>query len=247
VVGCSSMTTVPEALLEPIGPSGRAYYAVKRGLDVALTICLGLLALPLLIVIALAIRLESKGPVLFRQTRVGSRRVRVSGGVKWELFTFQLVKLRTMEHHADQEIHREYISGYIRGDEDEMAEAATLTVEGSYKLVKDPRVTRVGRVIRSLSLDELPQLWNVLGGDMSLVGPRPPIDYEVELYDHRHLHRFAASQGLTGWWQVRGRATTGFEEMVDMDLDYISRQSVLLDLWILVRTVPAILMRKGAG
>lgn len=122
-----------------------------------------------------------------------------------------------------------------------------MTVEGSYKLVKDPRITRVGRVIRSLSIDELPQLWNILRGDMSLVGPRPPIDYEVELYEDRHLQRFATPQGLTGWWQVRGRATTGFEQMVDIDLDYIERQGVGLDFWILALTVPAVLFGRGAG
>lgn len=234
-------------LVEPIGPRGSGYYVVKRTLDVLLASILGLVTLPLMLAIAAAIRLESPGPVLFRQTRVGSRRVRTSTGPKWEPCRFQLLKFRTMEHNADQGLHRDYISGYITGDSDQMASGRTLTVGDSYKLVKDPRITRVGRWIRALSLDELPQLWNVIRGHMSLVGPRPPIDYEVDLYQERHLLRFATPQGLTGWWQVRGRATTGFEQMVAIDVDYIRRQSVALDMWILALTVPAVLMRKGAG
>lgn len=241
------MTSVPLTRVRPMGARGTSYYAVKRFLDLILATVLGLIALPFLALVALAIRLDSPGPILFRQTRVGSRRVRRPDGLRWELQRFELLKFRTMEHNADPSVHRDYISGYIRGSHDEMASAATLVGENTYKLVKDPRITRVGRWVRALSLDELPQLWNIVRGDMSLVGPRPPIDYEVELYEERHFRRFASPQGLTGWWQVRGRATTGFEEMVDMDLDYIRRQNFWLDFWILVLTIPAVLSRKGAG
>jgi lipopolysaccharide/colanic/teichoic acid biosynthesis glycosyltransferase len=241
------MTSLSAVHIDPIGSQGRLYYGLKRGLDIILALFLGILSLPLIVVVALSIRLESSGPVLFRQSRVTSRRVRTPGGFKWELYSFSLLKFRTMEHNADPTVHREYISAYIQGNDDDLTRAATLTTEGTYKMVRDPRITRVGRVIRALSIDELPQLWNVLRGEMSLVGPRPPIDYEVELYDHRHLLRFAATQGLTGWWQVSGRATTGFEDMVDIDLDYIERQSLSLDLWILALTIPAVLLRKGAG
>lgn len=241
------MTSLSMALVEPVTARGTAYYAVKRALDVILAALIGIIALPCVLVIAIAIRLDSPGPIFFKQTRIGSRRLGRSADVRWELQQFQLLKFRTMEHNADPSLHRHYISGYINGSEDEMAAASGLAGEGSYKLVKDPRITRVGRWIRALSIDELPQLWNIIRGDMSLVGPRPPIDYEVELYDSRHLRRFATPQGLTGWWQVRGRATTGFEQMVDIDLDYIRRQSVWFDLWILALTVPAVLSRKGAG
>lgn len=241
------MTSLSAVHIDPIGSKGNLYYALKRGLDIILVLCLGVLSLPLIVMVAIAIRLESAGPILFRQIRVGSRRVRTTAGFKWELYPFSMLKFRTMEHNADPTVHREYMSAYIRGDDDDLRRASALTSEGTYKMVKDPRVTRVGRVIRALSIDELPQLWNVVKGEMSLVGPRPPIDYEVELYDQRHLLRFAATQGLTGWWQVRGRATTDFEDMVDIDLDYIERQSLSLDLWILALTVPAVLLRNGAG
>lgn len=241
------MTSLSAVYIDPIGSQGSLYYALKRGLDIILVLCLGILSLPLIVIVAIAIRLESTGPILFRQIRVGSRRVRTTAGFKWELHPFSMLKFRTMEHNADPTVHREYMSAYIRGDDDDLRRASMLTTEGTYKMVKDPRVTRVGRVIRALSIDELPQLWNVVRGEMSLVGPRPPIDYEVELYDQRHLLRFAATQGLTGWWQVSGRATTDFENMVDIDLDYIERQSLLLDLRILALTVPAVLLRNGAG
>lgn len=247
VVSCGVMTSLSAVYIDPIGSQGSLYYALKRGLDIILVLCLGILSLPLIVIVAIAIRLESTGPILFRQIRVGSRRVRTTAGFKWELHPFSMLKFRTMEHNADPTVHREYMSAYIRGDDDDLRRASMLTTEGTYKMVKDPRVTRVGRVIRALSIDELPQLWNVVRGEMSLVGPRPPIDYEVELYDQRHLLRFAATQGLTGWWQVSGRATTDFENMVDIDLDYIERQSLLLDLRILALTVPAVLLRNGAG
>ena len=234
-------------LVEPVGTRGSGYYASKRVMDTVLAICFGILALPLLIAVPLAIRFDSPGPILFKQTRVGSRRVPTPEGFRWETYPFQLIKFRTMDYKADQATHRDYIAGYIHGNHEERAASTVLTEEGSYKPVNDPRITRLGRFIRMFSIDELPQLWNILRGDMSLVGPRPPIDYEVELYEDRHLQRFATPQGLTGGWQVRGRATTGFDEMVADDLDYISRQGVSFDLWILLRTVPAVILRDGAG
>jgi len=237
----------PEPRVQHVGTRGPRYYVLKRLLDVVLALILGLVALPIVIFAALAIRLDSPGPVLYKQIRVGSKRVRTPSGYTWQTFTFYLLKLRTMEDRADATLHREYIKAYIQSDESKLEESEEVKAEGSYKLVNDPRITRVGRYMRALSIDELPQLWNVIRGDMSLVGPRPPIDYEVEHYREGDLLRFASPQGLTGWWQVRGRATTGFDEMVADDLEYIERQSILFDLWIIMRTVPAILSRKGAG
>jgi lipopolysaccharide/colanic/teichoic acid biosynthesis glycosyltransferase len=117
----------------------------------------------------------------------------------------------------------------------------------TYKLVNDPRVTRVGRVLRRLSIDELPQLWNVVRGDMSLVGPRPAIGYEVEMYEPHHFRRLAAKPGITGLWQVSGRSHIGFEEMVEIDCEYIARRSLLMDLALLFRTLPVVLSMRGAG
>lgn len=231
--------------LPAISPRGGAYYIVKRAVDVVVGSLLAIVSLPLMAVIVALICLESPGSPLFRQTRMGSRRVRVPGGFEWQLHPFTLLKFRTMHVAADPSLHREYIRSYIRGDA--AGDGADLRGDGTYKLVKDPRITRIGRVLRALSLDELPQLWNVVRGDMSLVGPRPPIDYEVEMYESRHLLRFTTPPGLTGWWQVRGRATTGFEEMVEIDLDYITHQGLLFDLRILALTLPAVLLRKGAG
>ncbi len=163
----------------------------------------------------------------------------------WEPTTFRLVKLRTMRVDADQEFHRRYMEAYIGGDEDRMR--AQSGVESTYKLVHDPRITRVGRFLRRTSVDELPQLWNVARGDMSLVGPRPPLAYEVGKYGPEDMRRFGAKPGISGWWQVNGRSTTTFKEMVELDLEYIDRQSLALDLRILAQTIPATFSMQGAG
>jgi lipopolysaccharide/colanic/teichoic acid biosynthesis glycosyltransferase len=143
-------------------------------------------------------------------------------------------------------IHQEYMTAYIRGDTEQIS-TINGSANGSYKLSNDRRITRVGRILRRLSIDELPQLWNVLVGDMSLVGPRPPLPYELEIYESHHLARMATPSGLTGWWQVNGRCETQFEEMVDLDLDYIRQRSLWLDIKILARTMPAVLTGRGAG
>jgi lipopolysaccharide/colanic/teichoic acid biosynthesis glycosyltransferase len=140
------------------------------------------------------------------------------------------------------------MAAYLAGDEAAMVALQPGGEAGaSHKLAADPRITRVGRVLRKLSLDELPQLWNVLCGQMALVGPRPPLRYEVDLYEERHLRRLAGRPGVTGWWQVNGRCETTFEEMVELDLEYLDRRSLWLDLVILVRTLPAMVSTRGAG
>jgi exopolysaccharide biosynthesis polyprenyl glycosylphosphotransferase len=211
-------------------PPGRGKYLIcKRAVDVVVSAVGLLIAAPVLVLIAAAIRLDSAGPVVFRQTRVGR---------DGRLFT--CLKFRTMVHNADPEVHRHYVQSLIRNHVSPREACA------GYKMRADPRVTGIGRWLRRTSFDELPQLFNVLRGEMSLVGPRPPLPYEVAEYQDWHTGRLAAAPGITGWWQVRGRSRVPFDEMVRMDLDYIARQSLWLDLKILLLTIPAVLSGSGA-
>ena len=212
-------------------PATALYRIGKRLMDVVLSAVLLLCLLPLLALVALLVVVDSPGPVLFRQQRVGER---------GRVFTF--LKFRSMYPGADQSSHRSYMAKFINGQ----AEADSRDGDRLYKLVADPRVTRVGRWLRRTSLDELPQLWNVLVGQMSLVGPRPPIPYEVEHYRAEYLQRLAVKPGITGLWQVSGRIRTTFEEMLALDLEYIRRRSLLMDLTILLKTVPTVLLGKDA-
>ncbi len=186
---------------------------------------------PFWLLLALLIKLDSQGPIFYAQERVG-----MDGRI------FVVYKFRTMRVNADSEIHREYQRKFIAGH----AEANVGDAEKpAYKLRDDPRITRVGRVLRRFSLDEVPQLLNVLRGDMSIVGPRPPIPYEVEAYELRHRKRLDMKPGLTGLWQVSGRNRLPFEEMVKLDLFYIENWSLLFDLKIILRTV--MVMLRGDG
>lgn len=224
------------------------YFATKRLLDVSIVLVSGLLIVPVLLVVGLAIRAESSGPVLFKQERIRSRRRKIDGEWRWEFETFTFYKLRTMQADTDVKLHRDYIAAYIASDEEQMAEKGSGAQEkDTYKLTHDPRMTRIGRVLRKLSIDEIPQVWNVLKGDMSLVGPRPPILYEFEMYEEWQSQRLASVPGITGWWQVNGRAETSFKEMVRLDIEYINRQSLWFDFKILFLTIPAVISRKGAG
>lgn len=209
---------------------GRATNVVaRRGLDLLVAATVLLVLAPLLVAIALAVRIDSKGPVLFRQRRVGRERRE-----------FTIFKFRTMHHDADASRHRKYVQTLIDGDRE--SERGHL-----YKLSVDDRVTRVGRFLRSWSLDELPQLINVLRGQMALVGPRPVIPYEVEMYPDTYLRRFAVKPGLTGLWQVSGRNERTYDEMVSFDIEYAEASSLLLDLRILAKTVPVVLRRQGVA
>jgi lipopolysaccharide/colanic/teichoic acid biosynthesis glycosyltransferase len=225
----------------------RLYFTTKRTLDVVAAAALLTVLVPAFVVIAAAIKLDSRGPVLFRQERVRGRRVRHGDRWQWRIEPFTMLKFRTMSVAADDELHRAYMAAYLAGDEVAMATLQGGASTASYKLAADPRVTRVGRVLRRLSLDELPQLWNVVRGQMSLVGPRPPLPYEVEAYESHHFRRLAGPPGLTGWWQVNGRCETSFEDMVRLDVDYLDRRSFWLDLVILARTVPTAISGRGAG
>jgi len=206
------------------------YLRFKRIFDIVFTL---LIFIPLVVVIAIfavLIRIDSKGPVFFRQKRVGRN------GVE-----FSMLKLRSMYVDSDDSVHRESIKLYMNGE--------ALNVKGDsdnqFKLVDDPRVTRVGRFIRKTSLDELPQFINVLQGEMTLVGPRPPLPYEVEEYGPREWIRLSGMPGLTGTWQVYGRSRVPFQEMVEMDIDYLGQQSLLEDLKLIALTLPVMLKGRG--
>jgi len=217
------------------------YFVSKRYLDLILATLLLILLFPLFVVIALLIKLDSPGPVFFSQERVGARRRSLANKTIWAIRNFTMYKFRSMVADADPSPHEAYIRDFVDG-----RAASLLAPEGKFKLTNDPRVTRLGRVLRKFSLDELPQLLNVLKGDMSLVGPRPVPPYEVACYRNGDRRRLAALPGITGIWQVRGRCLVSFEEMVRMDVDYIRNASLLFDLKILFLTIPAVLSRRGA-
>jgi len=225
----------------------RVYYATKRAIDLAVVTVLAPFVALTMLVLGIIIRIDSRGPVIFRQERVAARRVRRGDEWLWELKPITVYKLRTMRSDADQSVHADYLAAYIAGDEDAMKELQPDRDDDSYKMTTDDRITRVGAKLRALSLDEVPQLWNVARGDMSLVGPRPPIGYEVEKYSKSDLIRLAGRPGLTGWWQVSGRSSLTFREMVDLDTEYLTRQSTLFDLKILMKTLPVVMSRQGAG
>ena len=213
-----------------VAPTPIPYRLAKRTLDV-MTSSVGLiLTSPLMLAVAAAIRMESRGNVLFRQERVGL------GGR-----TFMLYKFRTMHATADQETHRRHVEQLIRGAPSDGDEAAISAGSTWLPLEQDPRVTRVGRFLRRSHLDELPQLINVLRGEMSVVGPRPPIPYEVEVYEPWHLRRLSVVPGLTGLWQVRGWGKLSFDDGVALDLEYIKRRSFVVDVQIVLRTLWQIL------
>ena len=200
-----------------------------RALDMVGSAFLLLLLSPFLAIIAIAIKLDSRGPVVFWQERLGR-----------DLRPFRVAKFRTMGTGATTETHRVHVERMIReGHGDGQTRPMA-------KLHRDPRVTRVGSFLRKTSLDELPQLWNVLLGEMSLVGPRPPIQYEVDAYPARAYRRFAVRPGITGLWQVSGRSLTTFSEMIDLDTEYVERRSFWLNVKILLLTFPTVLHGKGA-
>lgn len=212
------------------------YRLAKRAFDLVVALLLLLVLSPLLLAIALAIVVDSGRPVLFRQARLGA--VRRPDGT-WQPTPFTILKFRSMAVNADESVHAAHIRAFVDGQ---------LTKSGvGFKLEQDPRLTRIGRFLRRTSADELPQLLNVVRGQMSLVGPRPVPLYEATLYKARYARRFAALPGITGLWQVRGRASLTVDEMMELDLDYVDRASLALDLRILAATVPAVLRGEGVA
>ena len=204
--------------------------AVKRTLDYLLAGAFVVLTAPLFALIALAIKVTSSGPVFFVQHRIGQ---------DGRLFPF--FKFRTMRHNSDDSAHREFSRDFITGSNGNTSNGAKV-----YKLTRDPRVTWVGQFLRRTSLDELPQLFNVLRGEMSLVGPRPPLPYELEHYQDWHKRRLSICPGITGLWQVSGRSSVPFDEMVLLDVYYIEHRSTLMDLRIMAKTLPVMFNGSGA-
>jgi lipopolysaccharide/colanic/teichoic acid biosynthesis glycosyltransferase len=217
------------------------YLFLKRVLDLIVVLILACVAWPVVFLAAILIRLESKGPAIFVQERVGARYRWEGGRIVWHIRLFRCYKLRTMRSDADQSVHKEYLWRFRNG----YTEAGSRIAP--FKLSRDSRITRVGEFLRKTSLDELPQLLNVIKGEMSLVGPRPVPVYEVELYDESHYARLAGMPGITGMWQVYGRSRVTFEEMVQMDIDYVRRASILLDTKLLLLTITSVVSLKGAA
>jgi lipopolysaccharide/colanic/teichoic acid biosynthesis glycosyltransferase len=210
----------------------RSAGALQRCFDIVFALVLIILVSPILVGVALAVRLDSRGPAFFRQRRVG-----------YLEREFTLFKFRSMRVDADPQAHQEYVTALIKGEKSNPSGER----ESLYKVAVDNRITGVGRWIRRWSLDELPQLFNVLRGDMTLVGPRPAIPYEVAEYPSWYRERFSVKPGLTGYWQVSGRSERTYEEMVRLDIEYAKRRSLGLDLSILLKTPWVVLSRKGAA
>lgn len=221
------------------------YYTIKRIMDVIVAFGLLVLFFPLMLLITLVITVFSPGPVFFSQERVGVKRSAHGGRPYWKKTVFQCIKFRTMHVNTDSSLHRSYIQALIDDDHETMVKLQGKVTE-IHKLLQDPRVTRPGKLLRKLSLDELPQLWNVLRGDMSIVGPRPAIPYEVEMYKSWHLLRLGAQPGITGLQQVVARSTASFDKQVELDLEYINHQSIWLDFRIMLKTPFVIISTKGA-
>jgi len=207
--------------------------AIKRCIDLAGSAAALICLSPVFAAVAVAIKLTSKGPVLFKQTRLGQHGK-----------TFTVLKFRSMRTDCDAKIHQQYVEQFIAGQVAGNTESVEKPV---FKLQKDPRVTSVGRFIRKTSLDEIPQFWNVLCGEMSLVGPRPPVPYEYRAYEVWHRRRvLEIKPGITGLWQVEGRSRTRFDDMVRLDLKYARAWSIWLDLKILAQTPAAVIQGEGA-
>jgi lipopolysaccharide/colanic/teichoic acid biosynthesis glycosyltransferase len=208
--------------------------ALKRAIDIVGSALMLAAMAPILGIIAAAIKLSSKGPILFKQERLGRFGK-----------TFNCLKFRTMYADNDPRVHREFVQRFIAGAKG--AQDNSGTESGVYKITNDPRVTPIGRFLRSTSLDEFPQFWNVLRGEMSLVGPRPPLRYEFEVYDYWHRRRvLEVKPGVTGLWQVSGRSRTCFDDMVRLDLQYTQGWSLWLDVKILLATPGAVFNGDGA-
>ncbi len=208
----------------------RIYPVIKHALETILALTLLMLLVPLFLLLAIAIRLDSPGPVLFRQKRIGK---------KGRPFTFY--KFRSMHVNIDRDSHQAFLKAYVNGNVPKGADDPAI-----FKPIQAYQVTTVGKLLRKTSLDELPQLFNIIKGDMSFIGPRPNVSAEVEEYKDWHTRRLEVLPGITGWAQINGRSSLSFDQIVRYDLEYIENQSLLFDLRILWQTVPLVLRARGA-
>lgn len=265
-VADASMYTSLDAHLRAVRAIPLSYRLAKRSLDILVSATVLLLASPLLAVTVLAIKLTSKGPALFRQQRVGE------GGRIFTMYKLRSM-YEDSDHTLHQIAYAHFVQGlggtgkvdrktlklaeqaipslHVEADEDLNLPHLSWLRRQLHRLrpllhAEDPRITPIGAIIRITSIDELPQLFNVLRGDMTLVGPRPPIPYEVRLYGPKHLRRLTVRPGVTGIWQVRGRNRVSFEQMVDMDIEYIENRSFWLDARLMLLTIPAVFAPRGA-
>ena len=209
------------------GRRNRFAAVLKRATDLVVATLMLVCLSPLFVVVALAIRLDSPGPIFFRQRRIGR-----------DGREFTMLKFRSMSQDATHEAHHNYVTALAAGPAEPLS--------GLRKLTGDSRVTRTGAIIRKASIDEGPQLLNVIAAQMSIVGPRPAVRYELELYRPEHFERFGVRPGITGLWQVSGRARLGFNEMLDLDVEYARHHGFLFDLWIMLRTPLAVLRAHTA-
>src|SRR4030066_798962 len=229
----------PQAV-NPVSENRSHYFKSKRILDFSLALLALIILSPLMALVAIMIKLDSPGPIFFRQDRVSVRRKFYNHVTYWQKYTFRCYKFRTMVCDADPSLHKSYIKALINNDCESMA-----SLQGGdtqiRKLTHDPRITRIGRILRKSSIDEIPQFINALLGEISLVGPRPAIPYEVEMYKPWHYRRLETKPGITGLWQVTARSTWDFDEIVSLDIQYIDHQSFWMDLQILMKTPIAVL------
>jgi len=228
------MTTAIERVRALPKRQSGGYLLAKRVLDFVIATTSLVLLSPIFAFIAVAIKLDSKGPALFKQTRVG-----------WEGRPFTMLKFRSMINNADQSLHRDFVKELLRNAKN--SSQADSGPKAMFKVNDDPRVTRLGHILRLTSLDELPQLINVLRGEMSLVGPRPDLSYAVEEYEPWQWRRFEVLPGLTGLWQVSGRSKLQPTEMLELDVQYADECSFWLDCKILLKTVRVVLRMVGSG
>ena len=222
------------------------YLACKRLFDISVVAVALLVLAPVMLVIALLVVLDTPGPAIFRQQRMTRRRRAGEPFAEGQVEPFTFCKFRSMHQNTDPQVHRDLVRKLL--DERQQGTATPdVPQSAAPSLASDARITRVGRSLRKTSLDELPQLWNVLIGDMSLVGPRPATLYEWEMYSPRQRQRLSVTPGITGLWQVAGRSKIDYQEMIELDLYYTRHRSFWLDLKILVQTPLTVFGRKSAG
>ena len=238
-----------QLVTSPQGFRFQVYLSLKRLIDVVISAIFLLILSPVMLLIAIGIKLDSRGPVIFSQTRIGSRPRWLDGKLIFDLCPFTMYKFRTMRSNTSEDTHREFIEAFICNDHSAMKELQKNSAgrSSAFKLSHDPRVTPFGKLLRKSSLDELPQIWNILKNDMSLVGPRPALPYEVKMYQAWHYERLQAKPGLTGLWQVTARSSVEFDDMVKLDIQYVKERNLFKDLWIILKTPFVVISGKGAA